>query len=191
MKNFLFIGLVCLCLSSCLSFENNEAFNYMSTVNVTGDWGVWQKRFYVDEFKQFTKDAYIKTSLNGVFSNSATNGSELMVNIIGNKNNIEFDLLEYGNYPLSLIGDYNISIKISCNGETIKLGGASYSETTKRLKVYDSLTLMKAFVENSEVIMRIDIDNYGLSSYLFKVNTAGFEYAYHKAFIPEVNPVEE
>lgn len=185
MKKVLLITLMVVILTSCTSMiPNNAGYEYMTTITPVGDNGVWKVKNYVDEFGNPTDNKYIATSTIGAFSNSATNGSELIAGILANKNDVEINLLEYGTYPISVIGSSaSINVKMSVNGETINVGNAIFLKGTKRLVINNALPVFKALVENPKVTMLITINDYGLSRYLFDIDSAGFEYTYHEAFI--------
>lgn len=159
------------------------ASDYMKTVEVTGDEGLWRVGDYVDNFKLPTGKHYIYTANTGVFTNSATNGSDLLVQVLCNENDVEINLLEYGSYPISVIEDNSINVMINANGKTIDLGFGKFNESTKRIKLNKVYPLFKALVENEVVKMYIEINDYGVSTYLFDIYSAGFEYNYHKAFL--------
>ena len=66
----------------------------------------WEPGEYVDEFKIPTGNKYIVTSSVGVFSNSATNNSELYASVQIDRNNIGIMLWEYGSYLVKGVFDY-------------------------------------------------------------------------------------
>ena len=174
MKKVLFVLLLIILMVSCT----------MAGITPIGDNGVWLVKNYVDEFGNPTDNKYITTSTIGTFSNSATNGSKLIAGIIVNKNDVEIELLEYGSYPISVVGSSaSIKVKMSVNGETIDVGKATFSKSTKRLTINNALPIFKALTENPNIRMLITIDDYGLSKYLFDIDSAGFEYTYHEAFV--------
>lgn len=183
MKKYL-IGLIILLLvlTGCVS-TSKACYEYMSTVEVTGDAGLWKTKHYVDEFGNPTNDGYIMTVALGKFTNSATNGSDLKVEVLCNENDAEIELLEYGKYPINVIGTSTINIKINFEGQTVNLGRGWFSESTKRITINNALPLFKALVEHEKVTMYITIDNYGKSTYLFDIYSAGFEYNYKEAFL--------
>ena len=183
MKRYL-IGLivVLLCLTGCAS---TAGYEYMNTVEVSGDAGLWETKYYVDNFKNPTDEAYITTTSIGTFTNSATNGSELIAKVIVNENNVEVELLEYGSYPINIIGNSLRNVKINFDGQTVNLGNAWFDSSTKRLLISNKkiVSLFQALVEHEKVTMYITIDNYGRSTYLFDIYSAGFEYNYKEAFL--------
>ena len=170
------------------SSNGEQPYNYMSELEVTGDNGKWDIDCYVDDFGNDTSNKYIYTNTTGTFTNSATNGSNLSVKILCNKNTMSINLLEYGRYPLSLIEDYpKIEMKINYDGQTKEFTGLQYDSSTKRIVINDTYNvrrLYQAFVENPKVKMLITIKDYNTSTYLFEINTAGFEYTYQQAFVP-------
>lgn len=196
MKKVLFVLLIIVLMVSCTSMLPNNTkseknkdeyvtpYEYMAGIKPIGDNGAWLVKNYVDEFGNPTNNIFISTSTIGAFSNSATNGSELYVEILVNKNNVEIELLEYGSYPISVIGSSAyINVKMSVFGETIDVGEATFNKYTKRLTINNALPIFKTFAENSKVRMLITIDEYNISKYLFDIDTAGFEYTYHEAFV--------
>lgn len=159
-------------------------YEYMAGITPIGDNGVWLVKNYVDEFGNPTDNIFIATTSIGAFSNSATNGSELLAGIIVNRNDVEINLLEYGSHPISVVGSSaSIKVKMSVNGETIDVGEATFNKYTKRLTINNALPIFKTLAENSKVRMLITIDDYSLSKYLFDIDSAGFEYTYHEAFV--------
>ena len=196
MKKVLFVLLIIVLMVSCTSMLPNNTkseknkdkyvtpYEYMAGIKPIGDNGVWLVKNYVDEFGNPTYNKYISTSTIGAFSNSATNGSELYVEILVNKNNVEIELLEYGSYPISVIGSSAyINVKMSVFGETIDVGEATFNKYTTSLTINNALPVFKTLAENSKVRMLITIDDFSLSKYLFDIDTAGFEYTYHEAFV--------
>lgn len=62
---------------------------------------VWEIKSFVDEFNRPTGEEYITNSepIEGIFSNSATSNSKLLVKIIVGKDYLYFNLYEYGRSP--------------------------------------------------------------------------------------------
>ena len=208
MKKVLFVLLLIVLMVSCTSMLPNNTkseeiseeiseevskknkdeyvtpYEYMAGITPIGDNGVWLVKNYVDEFGNPTDNIFIATTSIGAFSNSATNGSKLLAGIIVNRNDVEINLLEYGSHPISVVGSSaSIKVKMSVNGETIDVGEATFNKYTKRLTINNALPIFKTLAENSKVRMLITIDDYSLSKYLFDIDSAGFEYTYHEAFV--------
>ena len=90
----------------------------------------WQIDYYVDDFGDKTDEGFVyKTVKNGKFSNSATNGSDLVVKFLIEPNKLAIVLYEYSknivngsaNYPKS----YKVKIKDS-NDEVFEFTGENY-----------------------------------------------------------------
>lgn len=175
---------------STYDFSNygKQPYDYMSELEVTGDNGKWDIDCYVDEFGNDTTEKYIFTNATGTFTNSATNGSSLSVKLLCEKNTMDIKLLEYGRYPLSMVKDRpKIEMKINYNGQTKEFTGLQYNSSTRRIEITDTYNvrrLYQAFVENAKVKMLITITDYSTSTYLFEIDTAGFEYTYQQVFVP-------
>lgn len=183
-KAYLILSVVLVLLVGCASLPNDKGSEYMKTVEVSGDEGLWRIGDFVDEFHNPTGEHYIYTANIGTFTNSATNGSDLTVTLICNMNDVELKLLEYGSFPISVIDNFpSINIRINVGGETIDLGSGEFSKSTKRITIHNVYPLFKALVENKVVKMYIEINDYGKSTYLFDIYSAGFEYTYHEAFL--------
>ena len=62
----------------------------------------WELKYYVDEFKEPTEEWYITNSepFWGEFSNTATEGSEVTVNLLIDQEVLSIVLYEYGKYSL-------------------------------------------------------------------------------------------
>ncbi len=171
-----------------------DVYEYMKTVPIINKGGLssWDVNSWVNEFNQPTGDKFIrqKNASTGTFTNSATNGSEMSAWLYCEKSDFEIALIEYDMFPVTGgSSDYPYSVEISISfGDTIQRLG-NYSFTGKRIYVHYPkavLQLYKAFVENPTVKMYIVVDN-GFSdiknTYLFDINTSGFEEMYSKAFI--------
>jgi len=109
------------------------------------DFGIWQMKYYVDEFNDRTDEWYITTEVQGTFSNSATTNSDLRAILLVNSTDniinriddyynrldgISIMLYEYNEHKVtnsySEKRHYTINIKDS-NGEKHSLEGIIYS----------------------------------------------------------------
>jgi hypothetical protein len=86
-KKFSKIGILIIILYFQLQFTNAQG-------NVAG----FYKRYFVDKFGDPTENAYLIMNFSGVFSNSATNNSELKASILLSEYEIGIGLYEYGKY---------------------------------------------------------------------------------------------
>jgi hypothetical protein len=95
--------------------------------------GMWSVRHYVDEFGEPTKQGYISntSSINGTFSNTATQNSALNVDfLISNSLKISIQLYEYaGNNPVKAYSSESYRVLIQDkDGNRLKLTATNYSD---------------------------------------------------------------
>ncbi len=146
--------------------------------------GIWETGFYIDEFDEPTKEAYIKTEIRGKFSNSATTNSDLNVKFLISKNSIRIQLYEYaGNHPIKGDGFPVITIKDS-NGKvhTVRSYNSQHGDNTIEPEHFDE---MKNILLNGGRIKFIAISGSSgsPSEYKFEIENADyFENAMLKAF---------
>ena len=108
--------------------QNNEDTSTEGEENKS----LWETYYYVDNFNQPAEDGYIMNSTNfiGKFNNSATTGSNLLVNVVVDKTDISFFLYEYGknlvkNSSSSYDDLYNITMRTS-DGTDISFTGTMF-----------------------------------------------------------------
>ncbi len=114
-----------------LTIEKEEKeFIRLQNLNNTG---MWEIRYFVDDFGEKTNDGYItsKSLLKGTFSNSATQNSSLLIYPLISKwdefkklgYNISFQLYEYSrNNPVKGEGSYKVLVQDK-NGKRYNLEG--------------------------------------------------------------------
>lgn len=155
--------------------------------NDTDDLGVWELRYYVDEFNLPTSDGYLTNSLyvKGTFSNSATTNSKLNVVWLIDKNDVAFKLYEYGHNLVKSSFDttYYSILMLDPDGNRVYMSGKMY-EGSDRIFVddeYESVVL-DALKKNGSVTFRVEeTGKYASSSYLFTMeDTSYFTNAYKK-----------
>ena len=141
----------------------------------------WELGEYTDEFEQPTGKKYIITNAYGTFSNSATTNSSLYAALQIDKENIGIMLWEYQSNLVKGTFDYeyyNITImdeagvKYYFTGTIYKSGTRVYFEDADRNKV---INLLK---NNDSIKIYLKSTKYSISSYLFTVETKGFDTAY-------------
>ena len=151
------------------------------------DLGVWQIRYYVDEFNNPTTEGYITTKLyvEGTFSNSATTNSNLKVIWLIDKDSVAIKLLEYGRNVVKSYYDvtgYSISM-LDADGNKTSMTGTMY-KGSDRIYIdsdFESIVL-NALAKNGAVTFKItETGKYASSSYLFKMeDTSYFTNAYQQ-----------
>jgi len=149
--------------------------------------GMWQIGHYVDEFKEPTKSKYITNSepIFGTFSNSASEGANLKVDIIVDEQSFLITLYEYaGNNPVKegLEFGYDIKVKYGDN-EIVELEASNYSNRLS-LDLLDAKKLKEIVLKGGTIKFSIvERTKYSGSpdSYHFVIEDAsGFTNAYKK-----------
>lgn len=137
--------------------------------------GIWQTDYYVNDFDEPTKEGYVKTSINGTFSNSATTNSDLRVGFIIDKNSIRIQLYEYArNHPIKGEGFLEFTIKDSNNKiHTVKSYNSDSGNNTIEEEYFDEV---KAILLNGGRIKFVALaDKYGSpSEYKFEIVNADY-----------------
>lgn len=95
--------------------------------------GMWTISYYVDDFGEPTKEGYIRNTylINGTFSNTATQNSELnVIFLITNSFDISIMLYEYaGNNPVKAYSSESYQVLIQdTDGKRYKLRATNYSD---------------------------------------------------------------
>jgi len=143
--------------------------------------GMWEIRYYVDEFDNPTTEGYITNTkwIWGTFNNSATTNSDLKVKWLIDKDSIALKLFEYGSYQVKNswieAQDYSIAMldpngnKTNWTGYMLSGGDRIYlrgSDTYK--KIIDTFSL------NGSVTFRIVESDNQTTNYLFKMEDTSF-----------------
>ena len=148
--------------------------------------GKWQLRNFVDDFGDSTSSKYIKTQVEGTFSNSATSNSYLFAEVLFTKSAIGIFFHEYNiSSPNArfIEDDYilaTVNLKNS-KGETLFLGSSlewgddgGISFRRKSNDPDDDYTKFKNFIQNNTGKIKVVVkDRFG-SSYLFSIDSTGF-----------------
>lgn len=136
---------------------------------------LWQIGHYVDEFNEVTGEEFAYIDLTGTFSNSATTNSELVVRIIVDFNDVEFYLLEYGNYKLtSLFNDPTYTIRIKDGSDILHTFTGILSKSTSRI-ILDTQyrdEMLDVLNAGGKIRFAITDDNSSSTKYNFVINNA-------------------
>ena len=139
--------------------------------------GIWETRYYVDEFDQPTNEWYIssKELFIGKFSNSATTNSKLTVKMLIDKDDITIFLYEYDMYPVknpwSSADEYDITIRTSSGDKY--LTGTMYSDGDRIFIDSQHISsVIQALRGGDEIMFHIASEN--MDTYLFSVMPANF-----------------
>ena len=148
---------------------------------------LWLIRYFVDSFGDKTKSGYITTKkyFLGLFSNSATEKSELKIKFIISRNNmvgyndVAIQLYEYGGKNPVKSRKAGYSILWKHNGKIQpKLHGANYSDRISLDKL-SSEELMEAFLIGGVIKFKIIRDDNQTQEYAFEIDDlSGFNNVY-------------
>lgn len=138
--------------------------------------GIWELGYYVDDFNEPTKEAYISTSLYGTFSNSATTNSDLRVMFLIDNNSMRIQLYEYArNHPIK--GEETIRFR------ALDSDGKKYSFTTYNGDTGNNTVSSHYFKDVKDLLLSggkivfvaITDDGYGTpSEYKFTIQNSDF-----------------
>jgi len=197
MKNVLLFSLLILFFLSCTSHSNKN--DKLATVDSTiiavdtnstsvaqtkpslASLGIWSVSHYVDEFGETSKDAFIIGSTQGTFSNSATENSNLNVDIlIDGESKISIQLFEYaGKNPVKSGVEENYKIKIkSSDSKTAVLYANNFSDRLTLNK--KNSKLLSSFMKKGGKLSFsiVEVSEYSSSSYKFDIfETSGYDNA--------------
>lgn len=139
----------------------------------------WEVAYYVDDFKDYTDQAYLrnKNRIRGTFSNSATTNSNLEARfLIDSRDEVSFMLYEYGYSQVKESDtDYWVRIKTE-DGKTELLSGKMYSDRVT-LDKEGSNKVFDAFCAGGTVKFYVQERNeYSKSTYNFEVDNDGDEF---------------
>ena len=134
--------------------------------------GIWSVHYYVDDFGEPTKKAYIRNTskIRGQFSNTATQDSELdVIFLISNSSNISIQLYEYaGNNPVKSYSSKSYTVLVQdTDGVRLRLKAVNNSERL-RFNTTDSRKLHNALMKGGTFIkFRITEDDTPTTQYEF------------------------
>ena len=161
-------------------------FSFAETEN--NAYGIWERKAFVDEFYDPTDEYYVVSNmLDGTFSNSATNDSQLSAYIFfyPDRNSIAIRLFEYGdikvNNPLSQNVLYDLVFK-DAEGNKYSTSGVMYSQSSDVLFSGGTAAgnLVYALINGGTVRFSLSEHNSSLTKYVFSIpNADGFEEAYY------------
>lgn len=153
--------------------EEKEKYR-LANLNNTG---IWELGHYVDNFGEKTGQSFITNTklIKGVFSNSATENSNLNVGfLINDTSKISIQLFEYGrNNPVKQYRTKYYTIYMQDkDGQKFKLSG--YNASTDRLTLFDSnaLILHNALIKGGTIKLNIIEDDTPTTKYSFVIDNA-------------------
>lgn len=146
------------------------------------NFSAWELGEYTDEFNQPSGKKYMVVDSYGTFSNSATTNSKLLAAVQIDKDDVRIMLWEYGSHLVKGTFDYeNYSVSIlDENGTKHSFTGTIYKGNTRiRFGSADESKIIELLRNNSTLKIYLQSTKYSVSSYLFTINTAGFDTMYN------------
>ena len=146
------------------------------------NFSAWEMGEYTDEFNQPSGKKYIVVDSYGTFSNSATTNSKLLAAVQIDKDDVRIMLWEYGSHLVKGTFDYenyNVSI-LDENGTKHSFTGTIYKSGTRiRFDSDDENKIIALLRNNSTLKIYLKSTKYSISTYLFTINTNGFDAMYN------------
>ena len=148
---------------------------------------LWMVKYYVDEFKQPTDEAYIANSewFEGTFSNTATTNSRLRASLLIEKDSFGIKLLEYGDNVVKGYqrDGHKYTVVALVDGEKTQGNGTLYKGSSviwlRDECTNDFLDLLKSGKEMQIYLKQIDYND----TYLFTIPaSSGFADMYQATF---------
>ncbi len=138
--------------------------------------GVWEIGYYVDDFGEKTKKAYVSTELLGTFSNSATTNSNLRVRFLIDNQSIRIQLYEYArNHPIKGEGTVIFKARDTNNKEyTIRAWNSDSGDTSVNDGTGNIGALRQLLLEGGALKFIATAGSYSTSEYKFTLENADF-----------------
>lgn len=165
-----------------------------SKLESSKDKSKWELDYYVDEFGDKTNEKYVKSTVIGSFSNTATDDSLLVVYMMIDSNYIAFKLYEYGDNLVKNSYSNSVSYAISTknnDGEKKSFSGEMRAESGDRviINTYSNDRFI-GMLKNSEKIKFVVINEDRPSSvYNFELDCTGLDECYDK--LNGINDISE
>lgn len=168
-----------------------ERYGELPIINEANkQFGIWKTQFYVDNFGEPTKSAYVTNAnlIRGTFSNTATQNSALTVRfLIDSEDEVDFELYEYArNNPVKDSGTYKVFVRdkdgndyeLEANNRsdrlslsTFKYRGKTINDTSEKSHanvMYDIL------IKGGNIKFNIKHSRYSTSVYNFQIDNADY-----------------
>lgn len=180
MKKTLLLLFILIQFFGCKS--KNEQVTNISTNIQENRYGIWSIEYYHDEFNEKTQVNYIKAISSGTFGKISDPKSQLVVNLIIDKEDIKIKLLEFAkDYPIK--GYSNVVLKIKTPDEKILiLNGLKTTPGDISIQKNDIPTILGILKSAKQLKFIVTIDKYGfMYEYLFTIdNNSDFNKAYDR-----------
>ncbi len=145
------------------------------------DFGTWELSHYVDEFRNPTGENFIRTTVYGTFSNSATTNSDLTAVVQVDKEDVMIILYEYSQHMVKCsykYDEFDITM-LDSNNQKHYLKGTMYNGGY-RIYIDDEYksVVLNAFKGSGAVRFHIVKTDRLTSTYTFSVDTSNFSSLY-------------
>lgn len=179
MKKTLFLTLalvIVFSLASCATAGVGKNYEIPADSDFTYS-SNWEKKTYIDAYQLPTNDKYIVTwATTGLFSNSATNGSECSAKLIINyRGEVEIMVYEYGKYladSYSTDYTYNYNIR-NLNTEAVVAKGSAQLSDRFSIKYGEAADLMNILCKGGQYVITIAGGRYVKSVYVLAFDATG------------------
>lgn len=180
--------------------ELKKSLNSGSDDNDTSDDSEWEIDNYIDDWGDDTEDQYLRTIVNGTFSNSATTGSDLQADVFFDKDHFWFRLLEYSGDTTPTIystGHILIMLKIgdSKYDTTLPIAEAGSNNDIYLKNYYKLFPILLNALKNEEPEIKIKIailnDYASPQEFNFIISGTGFNKLYNKLYGSETGTETE
>lgn len=111
--------------------DSTRAVFVADSIRKYNEQGIWEIKYFVDDFQEETKEGYVLNMGYGSFSNSATTNSKCAMKLlVTNDYSVQLFLYEYGNKPVKSSGNSGefYSMKILKGGDKFSGEGFLYSD---------------------------------------------------------------
>lgn len=185
----LILFLIALVVASCSSGTSSQPTETTDTTVVSVEQAKWNVEYYVDDFNEKTDQAFVYSSFEGTFSNSATTNSDLTAFVLVDSVMVSFKLLEYGSHLVK--NDELYKLKYKTDDGTIgelslfnSYEGALRPSTLVKSDKEDYLQFRALLMSSKSVKFALERTRYN-SHYNFEMVTDGLKDAMRQASIPE------
>ena len=175
-------------MASCAStlFGYNEDYQIPSDSDFTVNDENWELKAYVDEFRLPTDNKYIETTaIVGIFSNSATTGSECTAQLrINYKGLVEIVIYEYGQYRADAYSSERYTYNVTEVGNRDVVLSKGYATLTDRFSIEgeSAVEVINTLCKGGSYIFSLAGGKYTTSIYVVTFDGTGCAAALSKLF---------
>jgi hypothetical protein len=170
-----------------LKRQIEESIEYKTSNSSNEDYGMWEKRYYVDMFKNPTDIPYITPAhfIHGTFNNSVATNEDLGIDFVIDSKTVKMYIYEYGyaqvkNTKKDTTYYYDMFIQDESGNQTRIIWDLKPGEDKLYLhKEEDMATFINLLKDNLKLSFYMSIEGSSFDEYYFSIeNTLFFEAAY-------------